>query len=177
MTELLSKLAPHAKFPNGEPPGGIPAITMEDVAGACAGMSRHAYLYALAKFCLDKSVMPELRRENRRMTIHRAELDGWRSDPEKVLVLADLALSEALSPRTCKRCRGAKILHNQKQCPDCGGKGRLGANGAQCAEAMGVARQSWAQTWARRLEGVVGDLLMLEDDISRHIRRRVYFEG
>lgn len=176
MTELLSKLAPHAKFPNGEPPGGIPAITMEDVAGACAGMSRHAYLYAMAKFCLDQNVMPELRRANRQMTAHKAGLEGWRCDPQRVLILADLALDEALAPRVCRRCRGAALQQNQRACPACNGKGRLGADGGQCSRALGVSRQSWCQVWRRRLDDVVRDLIFLEDGISRHIRRRIYRE-
>lgn len=176
MSELLTKLAPHAKMPNGEPPGGIPAITMEDVAGACAKMNRHAYLYALAKFCLDKNVMPELRRENRHMTIHRAGLEGWRSDPEKVLVLADLALSEALNPRLCKRCGGSGLQLNQRACPACSGKGRLGAEGGSCADALDVSKQAWGQVWRRRLDDIVRDLIFLEEDIARHIRRRIYRE-
>lgn len=174
MSELLSKLAPHARFPNGEPPGGIPKITAEDVAGACAGMSRHAYLYALAKFCLDESVLPELRRSNRQMAAHKAGLQGWRCDPVSVLLLADLALDEALSPRTCRRCRGSKLQQNQRQCPWCAGKGYLGIDGGRGAEIVGVSRQAWQQTWRRRADEMVADLLALEDDISRHIRRRVY---
>lgn len=173
MSELLSKLAPHAKFPNGEPPGGIPKITMEDVAGACAGMSRHAYLYALAKFCLDESVLPELRRANRQMVAHKAGMESWRCEPSMVLGVADLALDEALVPRGCKRCGGAGLQHNQRPCPSCGGKGRLGIGGGNGASALGISRQSWSQTWRRRVDGVVSDLLELDDDISRHIRRRV----
>lgn len=176
MSELLAKLASHAKWPDGVPGGSISSITADDVAAACHGMTRHVYLYALAKFCFDANVIPELRRLNRDAVVYRAKIEKWRVDRDQAQVLADLVLVEAISPRTCKSCRGSTLQHNQKPCPSCQGKGFLGPKGKDCAKEMGISSAAWTQSWQRKFDVVFSDFIAFDDQIGKHLRRKLYCE-
>ncbi len=175
MSKLLAKLAPHAKLPDGSAPGGITTLTAEDVAGACAGMSRHAYLYALVKFAgyHDAGTVSALRVENRWAAARIARLKGWKIDARRVARLADLALTLSLCPPICRRCGGGGVTHSQRQCRACGGSGAGREMSArEKARAVGVDHKSWP-TYAPRLDVLLLELSFFDDHIARHVRRRV----
>lgn len=176
MTELLSKLAPHMKWPNGEGAGGGVAISAQDVAAACRGMTRHIYLYALVKFVFDTSVVNELYAENRRATVYRAHLQRWRAldlGIEVIHKMADLSLREAIIPPHCAHCNGAGIHNNQRSCKECGGSGIRHIERSVRARFCGVSLSQWDSVCAHRYDELQREFDYFESLIASIVKRRL----
>lgn len=177
MIELLARLNNSGKFPDGSLGGGTPVISNEDIAGACKGLTKHAHYYALVKINGDKGALVDLRRLHYDAIKHRAAVEGWKSDTGRLAMFSALSLMEGIEPRMCSRCHGSGLQQNQKPCQQCKGHPFLGANGAKCADMMGITRSAWAKTWAPRMDDVLSDFLAFEDIVNRHLRRQLRDTG
>lgn len=175
MTELLTKLSPHARFPDGSASGGSPDITAEDVMQACAGLGRHIYLYALVKFAgfYDPPTIAGLKREMFYVVRNMYALMGWNLPRHHLRPLTGLALNMMLVPNYCRRCHGAGRHHNQRPCAKCSGTG-IGKplTAAEKAEAVGVEVKDWAK-YEDALGTILNSLSLADDKIARHIKRKL----
>ena len=168
-------------------PGGIPAITSDDVAHAL-GMIHNdeARLYARLKYCHQHTYAEGLALYIRRYVLMRKLSDRWRI-PRKdfILDMACLMLAEAVDPHICSWCKGRgerpEIKEGQatgklEPCDQCRQTGRRSAELIQAdrARLMGLSPQAWHNTWEDRYHDARTDtVLKWEVIIGGALRKRM----
>lgn len=137
-------------------PGGIPAITPEDVAHILGMISnRRTVLFARVKYADQKEFAEELADLMRTQVLQEIEgIAKWRNGPDWVLSMCRLALAESVHPHTCSWCLGRAelILDEGKRiiCDGCKGTGRRTWRDADRAKKMEITKQAWSNHWSDR---------------------------
>lgn len=174
MSELLARLTGAAKWPDGGGPGGFAKLTVQDIAGACKGMTRHVYLYALVKFVFDGGSVNELYSLNRQAALYRAKVKRWALDATVVRRMADLSLRDSLVPRLCNHCDGAGIHNNQKECKHCRGSGTGGELSAETkAKFAKVAHEYWNHHCEHRYDEMRREFDVFDSVIAANLRKNL----
>jgi len=137
-------------------PGGIAAITPEDVAYILGTIrNTRATLFARIKYAGESQYAVELSDLMRTQVLQ--EVDGiakWRNGPDWVLNLCRLALAEAIHPHTCSWCHGvAEVTTEDGQvitCDGCSGTGKRPMRDSDRARLMDISKQAWSNSWSDR---------------------------
>ncbi|GEM_PF-2832322 len=129
-----------------------------------AGLSREAYLYAVAKWIQDKSVEPELLYRIYLMVGELAIKHKWRVPKDKELLrgLTQLAIIEMVREPRCPHCSGNK-------CKRCGFTGYLWLNESEKARVVGIDRASWFRRWSKRYP-IVRKIQSYESEVFDKLR-------
>lgn len=177
---LLLKLTPKG-IEIGKPFGGSAQISSMDVAGALAGISNPAYLYAEVVFLGDttKNMQEALILYTRHLASRIAQAENWKVDDIKLDICAHLAVIEHKHPGKCKTCNGSgEILTAKvaKVCPSCNGVGSKRMTNAQLGRALGVSKDAARKTWQYRYEQIYLALYDYEQEIARHLYKQFYTE-
>ena len=186
MSELFSMLT--EKSPDLKAVGGgIPTLTPEMVAAACVGLNRQIYLFGLARFAGQESVVDELLWLNRRSVICRAEAEKWnrrkaddKLEEVRYSALADEVLEYVLDDHLCAYCGGSGLQHNQKNCRVCHGSGkseRKKPGERRMARALNVSRHEWRSVWSHRFAKIATQYSVWADDIDKAVRKQVFSDG
>jgi hypothetical protein len=161
-------------------PGGIPALTAEDVAHAL-GMIQHddARAFARMKYCAQWHFTEGLARAIRMHMMTRKLDDSWRIPRVGFLLdLAYLMLTEAIDPFTCTWCCGRAAIRDDKglviECQACDGSGKRPMRDMDRARMMNIPKSSWSDTWGARYRATQIDTVdVWEDVIGGALRRRI----
>lgn len=169
-------------------PGGIPAITSDDIAHAL-GMIHNdeARLYARLKYCHQHTYAEGLALFIRRFILMKKLSDRWRIPrPGFVFDLSCLMLAEAIDPHVCSWCRGRgerpeideenKPTGKLKPCDQCHETGRrsLALREADRARLMDMSRSAWHNTWDDRYQDAQRDTISKwESIIQGALRKRM----
>ena len=162
--------------------GGTPSITSSDIAAAMSHLSRPASAYARMKYCMDDSYRPYLEDHTRSQVYKQAERNRWSVYDVSVLSrIARTALSEALHDGVCKGtagCGGVGTVIDLESaklvpCPKCQGSGRSRYTISRRARALGMHRNTYQATWARRYEWIFNKFQEYEYDLSSTLRRNL----
>lgn len=175
MLAAKAGMNPHAR-------GGIPEWTPQDVAAACAGLSRLHHLLALRTWALDTSVDAELERYAYLRASDLATAGKWEipKGREYVRKMVRLGIGEIVHPSTCRVCGGAgERLLNDKvtSCRRCAGTGRTTLSQADKAHHVGMDPAAWQRRWSRRYEEVYTMLREVEREAIRSIQKRLRQAG
>lgn len=175
MTESLARLTPGTQDWDGMPPGGVPALTGAEMAGALAGLPRPQYLLARAAWVGDDSVRDELNR------ILLVKASNWFKPediayPGMLRALCAAVLSQAIDPPLCRRCRGRGVIFHRggrvTDCDLCGGSGKGVSGGDPLRQLLGLSTAHWRQIerGRQRLEMAAWGW---KAQASSHIRRQL----
>lgn len=189
--ELLGMLATRVQHFSAAP-GGIPALTADDIAHAMAGVgtvkrddkiirTRDAdriILYGRVKYAGESDSAQELALTFRRKIATDLDIWGWRIPrPDFVLDMCALALTESVDPMVCAWCsgRGSAMVGNKVVvCDGCKGSGRRLMQARDRAKLMGCTEQAWSMSWAKRYTEMREILdwweMILERALSRRLR-------
>jgi len=137
-------------------PGGIAAITPEDVAYILGTIKDpKVTLYARiigAKENQFSGELVELMREQLWKEVEN--ISKWRNGPDWQLNLCRLALAEAVHPHTCSWCRGVAAVTTEDgqviTCDGCKGTGKRTMRDSDRAMLMGISKQAWSDHWSDR---------------------------
>lgn len=171
--ELLSRLSTKVPLYSAAP-GGEPRYTMEDVAGALAGLPQGPYQLARVKYCFDPVCITLLRREVEMVVMTWAVKRKWRGEDALFSSLARLAVEDILSDRRCSKCKGTRYVE-QKVCSLCGGVGMRSMEHKEAASRCRpkLTADAWRMTWAPRYREVLGVLVDWDSRIEGHLYRRL----
>lgn len=154
--------------------GGAGALSPGDIAAALAGTERGPYLFAIAKYAGDESVVTELNELVYKMVIHEAHDRGWKTRTKTALrKMAVLALIESeLIPQRCGQCKGRMWVIKQKlkiPCEACNGTGNYTRSARSRARYLEVDWRGYRNTWSLRLDIIKGTLMQWETDIAQKL--------
>jgi hypothetical protein len=177
--ERLGMLA--AKVAELEAPasGGSPhTLKPCDVAASLAGLPRGPYLFALAKYAGDETVLAELTAHVYRTVLDLAHKEGWQTKHRKGLRrLSELALIEAeIVPQRCGQCKGRQwVIRSSLRvpCEACEGTGNYTRSARARARYLEVDHKGFIHTWSRRLAIVTGTLRQWEIDVMEKLWREL----
>lgn len=171
--ELLARLSTKVPLYSAAP-GGEPQYTMEDIAGALAGLPSGPYQLARVKYCFDAACVTLLRREVEMAVMTLAVKHKWRGGDDLIRSLAWLAVEDVLSDRRCKRCGGTRYFA-QRPCNLCDGVGMRSIGyrqaAARCRPQMTA--DAWRMTWAARYKEVLNLLVDWDGRIEAHLYARL----
>lgn len=166
-------------------PGGIPAITADDIAHAL-GMIQHdtARLYARVKYAGEvryaEGVAGAIRSQLIRSRMIDCDLGKiWRVPrPDFLIDMGYLLLAEAVDPHTCSWCDGRAEVRPETGpvivCGACKGTGRRPMKDFDRARLMGLAKSSWSETWSQRYRDAQVETVDRWDDmIAGAIKKRM----
>lgn len=138
-------------------PGGPPALTAAEIAGALAGTSRGSELLIREIALDDHSVRDELVTLMRARFSHRClEWRGFSIVRHGYILerMCRIAIDRIVDPMLCRDCSGRGERHRRggvvEVCRRCGGSGNGSASQAYTARLCGVSRDRWGRTWASR---------------------------
>ena len=156
-------------------PGGIPAITPEDMAHTLGIIyNDNARLYARLKYCGESTYGEGLALCIRRHIMNK-KLDGsWRVPRKEFLLeLSYLILAEAVDPNVCSWCKGRGEVAPETgpviTCGGCQGGGRKAGPMLESdrARLLGLTRQAWNNTWSDRYKEVQAETVDKWEEVVR----------
>lgn len=161
-------------------PGGIPAITPEDVSHALGMIhSDEARLYARLKYAGQSEYAEGVALAIRRHVLLRKADKNWRI-PRKdwILDMAYMMLAESIDPNVCPWCVGRAEVRPEHgptiTCSACKGTGKKTMRDSDRARLMGVAKSRWSEVWGERYkECQIETLDKWEDIFSGALRKRL----
>ncbi|WP_163836927.1 hypothetical protein [Spartinivicinus ruber] len=118
---------------------GIPEITSNMVAGACAGMEDIPYLLIRVKYSNDHTVINEL-------TKLVSERFNYQSDEGKQVMKA--AIYEVVSDNICKFCNGTGVTRRGK-CKSCAATGHKYPTVKEIADLTGIPQTTFYRKWKK----------------------------
>lgn len=171
--EALARLNPkNVRFDVGR--GGIPDLTPEIIAAACAGLPPIAYRLALVKYA---GQMHELSDLKIRTLIRAADLairHGWgRPMPGQLQGITTYAIWRVVSYHHCPACHGSgKRLDDRRRswkCVVCAGTGGMTPTEEIEASVAGFSLEDWRNTWRRRADRLTQLLERMDRKARAHI--------
>lgn len=160
--------------------GGIPAVSMEELMGALAGLGVGPELAIRVAICGQKDMIPALQREVFLELGVVAVAQKWKMVTGKPVMrtLANRAVQELADPKCyfCAACGGSgSRVPTPKNpsdiCPKCNGAATIEPSGRSMAEAAGIDEANWRRTWAPRLADARRIVNGWMQDGVRHINR------
>lgn len=173
--ELLGMLAAKVQHFSAAP-GGIPALTPEDVAAAL-GMIQDpvARLYFRVKWVNQYSFAEELACDFRTRVAVTLDIGKWRVPrKEWIFDMCCLALAESIDPHVCLWCKGrgsAEIDSRVVMCDNCKGTGHKQPTDSDRARLMGALKSSWSDTWGKRYQEIQTLIDRVDDKVWAVTRR------
>jgi hypothetical protein len=170
--EVLGKLCARSTRYDDHSASGraVDALSPAETAGVLAGLDGDAMSYAVSKFMGDKAAGAELKAAVRRHALSLAKRHQWKIKANKVLALADLATSEALSPCRCKRCGGVGF-RLARPCSRCKTTGFVHQSGRQMAAAVGICESGFKRFWKDKLYVITAYLVELDSSVRAAVHR------
>jgi len=175
--EALARLNPkNVRFDVGS--GGIPELTPEMVAAACAGLPDLAYRLALVKYAGQRDQVQHLAIRTLMEAAGMAVRGGWgKPRPGQLTGISRYAIWKVVGYQHCEVCSGSgKRLDDRRRswnCPGCGGTGLARMDDAIESEVAGFSEEDWRNVWRRRAEQLEGVLDSLDGRVKAHIRRQL----
>lgn len=172
---VLARLNPkNVRFDVGS--GGKPSLTMEDVAGACAGLSPLAYRLALVKYTGDERQVSRLKTETLLAAADLSISGGW-GIPKKGQLsgLCNYAIWRVVGTHHCPKCNGAGVYKdNYRRTLDCFVCKKAGGISAAALsdfgrEIAGFTAEEWRNIWKERAERLAGLLADADHNVSRQL--------
>lgn len=148
-------------------PGGIPALTQEDIAHALGKIQvvrsgdhvlstdhlEEAILLARIKFADERQHCEEFVLALRRIVGLRVDARHWKIPRANfILDMCWMALIEVIDP-ACDVCEGIayRVVHSKPVvCPECNGSGRFKITNERRAGFMLCSPSAWSQSWSER---------------------------
>ena len=140
-------------------------------AGDLAGFTPVETAYALAKFMGDDASVGVVLIATRKQAAHLASKGHWKVRPSQLVILADIATHEALSPCRCERCSGTGSKLN-KVCLSCGGSGLGHESTVAMARAVGVDNSVFHRCYKEKLAVMLNFLYDIEGAIRLKLALR-----
>ncbi len=140
-------------------------------AGDLAGFTLVETAYALAKYMGDEASVSVVLIATRKQAGDLAAKGRWKVRPSQLLILADIATHEALSPCRCKKCAGTGSKQN-KVCLSCGGSGLGHESTVAMARAVGVDNSVFHRCYKEKLANMLGYLYDIESSIRLKLALR-----
>lgn len=151
--EVVSRGSSIGKLSKSEIPGLLRGLTTVEVD----------YLWAVAG---------DLKAE-RALLLHTqmwAIARHWSTNDAQIILLATLAVFEAITPGKCARCRGTGIVKD-KVCKVCNGSGIKYLSNRRIADALGINESTFRRVWKSRYNELLSYLHGLENIINSTIYR------
>lgn len=173
--ELLAKLTAKGVV-IGRLPGGTVRIGWDDVAAACAGVSRLGYMALRAKYCNDVVMAVATASAVRDQLLSCPDL-AERLTRQEAFRVAGLVLAQYVSGQRCGRCQGRGTIYPKGRaahvCQRCGGLGIRPATESERARSCGLDDTLWRRHVRQRADVALDELLRLEYETCGLIRRRL----
>jgi len=172
-SEIMTRLnVKNVRFDVGS--GGIPVITPELVAGACAYMSRGAYTLARAIHCGEASDGIALLKEAEKLSYGLARDNGWNYNEKAIKGIAVIACFLIMNPGRCKWCKGTKFNTHAKQCQACNGTGQAkDPSLRKLAEIADMDNENYRKRWHPRAMRLLAELQILMCEVDRVLKRQL----
>lgn len=141
--------------------GGLPAISMEELMGALAGLEPGPELAIRVAVCGQADMVKALELTTAVELSGVAARNGWRMVTGKPVLrsMAARAVAELADPKIyfCPACGGSgKRTPTPKnpscECPRCNGYATIEPSGRQMAELIGIDEATWRRTWSGRMQ-------------------------
>lgn len=173
-TELLARLSQRCQQLSMAP-GGVPRFSMEDIAGALAGLPYAQNSLARVKYCLDARSLPHLESEVRRHLMTKAVRNRWRGKQVYLDAMVRMVIEDTVRPGRCRTCNGAGLV-GLKPCKPCRATGFREVGPTEAAERLhkGMNPDAWRKTWAARYREMMELLAEWDADIEAHLYRRLF---
>ena len=156
--------------------GGIPQITPEIVAGACAGLQDGPYYLGMAKYAGDSTSYRDLEYSAWICAAQLAVKHGWAIQRGKAYLrgISLLACEHVVRHHQCKRCKGTGLNGQLGKCGRCGGH-KLEPYLSERAKAKnaGIPYETFRTTWSQRYNILVNHIQGWESDLMERISRQL----
>lgn len=179
--ELLARMNPaNVRFDVGA--GGIPALTMEMIAGACAygRLPLGAYYLGLAKYAGDASAANTLEYHAWIAAAGLAAERKWAVERGKPYLrgISRVACCLLLDKGRCGPCGGTGLNSHHRACRVCEGTG-VGRpiSARREARMAGIPSSSYDATWRSRMLDVRDVLLGWDSSLGGHLKRQLEEEA
>ncbi len=172
--EILGALCGASVNYGGVRGSGVGALQGVELAGYLSGLNQPATWLALAKYMGDDDSLIRLRGYVRTWVNGVSMREGWfGGDDDRVRrLMADLPVTEVLSPMVCKRCSGVGFV-THKVCTKCGGSGHVLMSDRSVASQLDLHPEAFRRRWRDRYGRVLSMVQALDADISRAVSRQV----
>ncbi len=153
---------------------GAGALQGVELAGYLAGLSQPATWLAMAKYMGDDDSLVRLRGYVRTWVNGQSLNEGWFGGDDDMtrVLMADLPVTEVVSPMVCKRCNGVGFV-SAKTCPKCGGSGHVLMSERSIASRLDLHPETFRRRWRDRYGRVLAMVQALDADISRAVSMQV----
>lgn len=196
MPELICKMIPHS-IPYGAPFGGTTEITQTDIAAALSYLKLNDFETRYIRACLLDAEpwgpTSPLGYDAWDWVVGKAIAGGWQipQGKETLRRLSFVALATRIDRRqfVCGACNGAGVVLSGSLLAKCGacqgeradpvtgqliGDGRRQRSDRFYGRLLGVNHETYKQTWAPRLNGLLADLHVIEDRVIWYLRTAVF---
>ena len=175
---LLAKLVPKTLVPTGEGAGGNEKLTALDVAAALAmaKLPKHAYWYALAKYCLDEDAERRAHMALNNLIRDYCDKQRWPYKESYTQGIAFALIRERVRPPLCRRCRGrGYYMHRTKvvACDSCDKAGTKPMSARQVARLCNMPKTTFQRTWQPRMKLFDSWIGEWEDVIVARLKRQL----
>lgn len=196
MGELVCKMVPHS-IPYGAPFGGTTEITQTDIAAALSYLKLNDFETRYIRACLLDAEpwgpTSPLGYDAWDWVVGKAIAGSWQipQGKETLRRLSFVALATRIDRRqfVCGSCNGAGVVLTGSLLAKCGacqgeradpvtgqliGDGRRQRSDRFYGRLLGVNHETYRQTWAPRLNGLLADLHAIEDRVIWYLRTAVF---
>lgn len=172
-SEMIARLnVKNVRFDVGS--GGIPEITPELIAGACAGMSQGAYTLARAIHCGEASDAIAFLKQAKKLSYGLAERSGWNRNELAIEGIAVIACFLVMNPARCTWCHGTKFNGHGKPCQSCGGTGNAkDPSMRELADIAEMDSETYRKRWHVRAMRLLSEMQVWMCDVERVLKRQL----
>lgn len=155
--------------------GGIPQMTPEMVAAACAGLKDGPYYLGMAKYAGDMSSVRDLKIAAHIEAAKLAVDYGWKIIRGKPYLqgIAILAAYSALGRFKCADCEGAGVNQWQNQCKRCKGSGDRPLDNSKMARIAGIPDATFRQGWHEKFQLLARQLDIWDSELMTRVSRNL----
>lgn len=185
----LAALSPRSKHIDGAGFGGVPKLTVSDIAASLAGLSVIQTLIMRAKWIGDGHARIQLEREVAGSILQAAQARKLREITwKRCHGAARIVMSHCIDPVACTDCRGTGYLPTSQlnpkvfACKTCGGEGERGGDGrfrmkeSEESFMSGIPLSTYRGGWKEICQSLIDDLSIEESDAIASIRKRLWGE-
>ena len=177
IAEIVAKMTAHGPQIGAMGRGGIPELSMTDVAAALSGLHGPAYWLMRLKYCGDYSMFQRLSDSIAFRLIGEAMVGGDDIGVQEARKLASVVVMQFTTGPICEECHGTGTSFQGSTVKDCGpckGSGRLVMTESRSAAIIGVSPPTYRKKYAKAVNNEVAGLEQLESHAFGHISRRIY---
>jgi len=170
--EKLAILAP-AAIDTRHIPSGWQHLTPADIAGRLSKVSRPASMLGRVKIAGELDLIRDLLFELQVAIAGTIIKPGTNKERPLIGPMSKLAISEVISPKTCRWCKGRKwvlIDNKQSPCEGCDGKGTIPYTERSRARACDIPHESWRRKYSRVYIEVLTVPLTWENEVREALK-------